>query len=139
VTGGMPANPIRNSLRERASDADRAGEPRSVSLCGSGKARAIGASADGSRIKLDGMGRAPRLLALGLLSVYRAALSPLLHVLCGPACRFEPSCSRFAAEAIGQHGLRRGGAMTLKRLARCHPLGGYGYDPVPVAGHIRKK
>jgi len=80
------------------------------------------------------------LLALGLLWFYRLALSPALHALLGPACRFEPSCSRFAADAIRDHGLGRGAAMTFKRLSRCHPLGGYGYDPVPVAtGRSRKK
>ena len=79
------------------------------------------------------------LLALGLLWLYHVALSPLLHALYGPACRFEPSCSRFAADAIREHGLGRGAVMTLKRLARCHPLGGHGYDPVPATGHSRKK
>jgi|SRR5215472_5475267 len=79
------------------------------------------------------------LLALGLLWLYRVALSPLFHALYGPACRFEPSCSRFAADAIREHGPGRGAAMTLRRLARCHPLGGHGYDPVPATGHSRKK
>jgi len=79
------------------------------------------------------------LAVLGLLWVYRVALSPLLHALFGPTCRFEPSCSRFAADAIRDYGLGRGAAMTFKRLARCHPLGGHGYDPVPAAGHGRKK
>jgi putative membrane protein insertion efficiency factor len=79
------------------------------------------------------------LLALGSLRLYRFALSPLLHALFGSACRFEPSCSRFAADAIRDLGLGRGAALTIKRLARCHPLGGHGYDPVPAAGHSRKK
>jgi putative membrane protein insertion efficiency factor len=74
-----------------------------------------------------------------LLWFYRFALSPLLHGLFGPACRFEPSCSRFAADAIRDHGLGRGGALTIKRLARCHPFGGHGYDPVPARGHSRKQ
>ena len=78
-------------------------------------------------------------LALGSLWLYRFALSPLLHAFFGPACRFEPSCSRFAADAIRDHGLGRGAAMAIKRLARCHPLGGHGYDPVPATGHSRKK
>jgi putative membrane protein insertion efficiency factor len=87
----------------------------------------------------NGPSRGLALAALGLLWVYRVALSPLLHALFGPACRFEPSCSRFAADAIRDHGVGRGTAMTFKRLARCHPLGGHGYDPVPAAGHSRKK
>lgn len=73
---------------------------------------------------------APRYLAIVLLSLYRFTLSPALHSLTGSACRFEPSCSRFAAEAIREHGLARGGLMAVRRLARCHPLGGHGYDPV---------
>ena len=79
------------------------------------------------------------LLALGSLWLYRFTLSPLLHALFGPACRFEPSCSRFAADAIREHGLGRGAALTIKRLARCHPLGGHGYDPVPATGNSRKR
>jgi len=87
----------------------------------------------------NGPRRGLTLLALGSLWFYRFALSPLLHALFGSACRFEPSCSRFAADAIRDHGLVRGAALTIKRLARCHPLGGHGYDPVPATGHSRKK
>lgn len=65
----------------------------------------------------------------GLLWAYKGAVSPLL----GPRCRFEPSCSTFAAEALIRHGLVRGGWMSVRRLCRCHPLGGSGYDPVPAA------
>jgi putative membrane protein insertion efficiency factor len=74
----------------------------------------------------------PRLFVLAFLNIYRFAVSPVLHALIGPACRFEPSCSRFASDAIRVHGVMRGGAMALRRLARCHPLGGQGYDPVPA-------
>lgn len=68
-----------------------------------------------------------RRLAVGLIRVYQVAIAPAL----GPACRYEPSCSRFASEAIETHGLLRGGWLALRRLSRCHPLGGHGYDPVP--------
>lgn len=71
--------------------------------------------------------RVARRAAGGLLQAYRLLLSPLL----GPACRYEPSCSRYAEEAIDVHGVWRGGWLALRRLARCHPLGGHGYDPVP--------
>ncbi len=66
-------------------------------------------------------------VSLQLLRFYQVSLSRLF----GPACRFEPSCSRYAAEAIEQFGLARGSWLAVRRLVRCHPLGGSGYDPVP--------
>lgn len=65
--------------------------------------------------------------ALALIRLYRWLLSPWL----GPACRFEPSCSRYAELAIERHGAVRGGWLAIRRLARCHPFGGAGLDPVP--------
>jgi putative membrane protein insertion efficiency factor len=63
----------------------------------------------------------------GLIWLYRMLISPLL----GPKCRFEPSCSAYAMEAIGRHGAWTGSLLSLRRLGRCHPWGGSGYDPVP--------
>lgn len=65
-------------------------------------------------------------LAIGLLRVYKYALSPLLP----PACRFTPSCSEYAAEAIGKYGVAKGALLGIRRLARCHPFSAGGYDPV---------
>lgn len=48
-----------------------------------------------------------------------------------PRCRFVPSCSDYALEAISVHGVVRGGWLSMRRLARCHPVGGHGFDPVP--------
>ncbi len=62
-----------------------------------------------------------------LIRFYQMAISPYLI----PSCRFTPSCSVYGIEAIRKHGPFRGGWLTLKRLARCHPWGGRGYDPVP--------
>jgi len=64
---------------------------------------------------------------LMLISAYRRALSPLLP----RACRFTPSCSVYAAEAIRRYGASRGLVLTMKRLSRCHPFHAGGYDPVP--------
>ncbi len=62
-----------------------------------------------------------------LLRLYRGAIRPFL----GTGCRFEPSCSCFAEEAIARHGVIRGSALGLHRLARCHPFHPGGFDPVP--------
>jgi putative membrane protein insertion efficiency factor len=81
---------------------------------------------------IDRLKSAPRLVALGVVAIYRAAISPAIHALNGPACRFEPSCSVYARDAIAEYGIFRGGAMALWRIARCNPMGGHGYDPVRV-------
>ena len=69
----------------------------------------------------------PRTLLILLLRAYQWTISPLL----GPACRYEPSCSQYAVEAVSRHGALRGSALAARRLTRCHPLGDSGYDPVP--------
>jgi uncharacterized protein len=69
------------------------------------------------------------LLALPI-QAYRFLVSPLLP----PSCRFLPTCSDYALEAVGRHGAVRGLGLSLRRLARCHPWGGSGYDPVPEPG-----
>ena len=71
-----------------------------------------------------------RLLAwplLALVGFYRIVISPWL----GNNCRFDPSCSAYALEALRVHGAFRGTWLTVQRIARCHPWGGSGYDPVP--------
>lgn len=70
------------------------------------------------------------LLALG---IYRFAFSPLLVVLFGHACRFTPTCAQYAHQALTSHGLWRGTGLALRRLLRCRPGGGWGYDPVSLA------
>jgi len=80
------------------------------------------------------MARVPAQIALALLRIYRAILSPMIMGIYGPACRFEPTCSEYAHQAITGFGLRRGSMMAARRLARCHPLGGHGFDPVPARG-----
>jgi uncharacterized protein len=69
-----------------------------------------------------------RSLALGALRGYKRFVSPILP----PACRFRPTCSEYAAEAIEKHGVLRGGTLAVRRLVRCGPWHPGGYDPVPL-------
>lgn len=68
-----------------------------------------------------------RRLLLVLIKAYRYGISPLL----GPSCRFFPSCSEYAAQAVEKYGAGHGAWLALKRIARCHPWHPGGYDPVP--------
>jgi putative membrane protein insertion efficiency factor len=64
---------------------------------------------------------------LAVIRFYRLAISPITP----PSCRFSPTCSAYAEEAIQKHGAGKGGWLALRRIFRCHPFGGKGYDPVP--------
>lgn len=79
--------------------------------------------------------RIARHIAILPIRFYQWFISPLL-----PAnCRYRPTCSEYAAEAISTHGPARGAWLTARRLLRCHPWGGSGYDPVPQAhGHAHR-
>jgi putative membrane protein insertion efficiency factor len=68
-----------------------------------------------------------RAIVLFLIRLYRLALSPWL----GSRCRFAPSCSEYASQAIARYGVLRGGALAVRRILRCHPWHEGGYDPVP--------
>lgn len=85
----------------------------------------------GNRNEKSGLAALPRRLLVGLVYGYRYLVSPII----GPRCRYLPTCSEYAVEALEKHGVLRGGWLALKRLGRCHPLtwigGGSGYDPVP--------
>ncbi len=76
---------------------------------------------------LDVLGRLLAWPLLLLVRIYRYTLSPLL----GVNCRYQPTCSEYAVEALRQHGAFRGMALAARRIGRCHPWGGAGYDPVP--------
>lgn len=71
---------------------------------------------------------------LGVLGVYRYGISPML----GRNCRFHPSCSEYAAEAVNEHGALKGSWLALKRVSCCHPFHPGGYDPVPKHSHHEK-
>ena len=66
-------------------------------------------------------------LLIGLIRGYKILISPLLP----PACRFQPTCSEYAMEAVERFGIFRGGGMAIMRVLRCHPFHPGGYDPVP--------
>jgi uncharacterized protein len=68
-----------------------------------------------------------RKVAVALIVMYQRVISPIL----GPACRYQPTCSEYAREAIERYGVARGGWLGAKRIARCHPFHEGGYDPVP--------
>jgi len=71
-------------------------------------------------------------LLLAAIRFYQLCLSPFL----GAGCRFTPSCSHYAAEAMEKHGVLKGGLMAIRRLLRCHPFGSSGFDPVPDSKQI---
>ena len=66
-------------------------------------------------------------LLILIVKIYQYTISPML----GPRCRFTPTCSQFAVEAIAKHGAIKGGWLAIKRVSRCHPRNPGGYDPVP--------
>jgi putative membrane protein insertion efficiency factor len=66
-----------------------------------------------------------------MFHLYQVAVSPYLAM----SCRFQPTCSSYARQAITRHGAVAGGLMALRRIARCHPWGGSGYEPVPAERH----
>ena len=67
-----------------------------------------------------------KLAALRMIRLYQQAVSPYLPAM----CRFDPSCSQYTAEAVARYGIIRGSWLGLKRILRCRPMGGQGYDPV---------
>ncbi len=68
---------------------------------------------------------------IALVRVYQRLLSPVLRLLLGRTCRFEPSCSHYAAACLETHGALRGGLLSVVRLCKCHPFHPGGYDPPP--------
>jgi putative membrane protein insertion efficiency factor len=77
-----------------------------------------------------------------VVRLYRLAISPVLAALFSPlglGCRFHPTCSRYALEAIQSHGALKGAWLTARRLGRCHPWGGSGEDPVPPAAETGRR
>lgn len=78
-------------------------------------------------------GRPLSTISLALIGLYRFSLAGLL----GGQCRFYPTCSSYAEDALRAHGFLAGWTLALKRIGRCHPWHAGGYDPVPLAGHCR--
>ncbi len=82
---------------------------------------------------MSGAVRVPGALLRGLIRLYQLVISPFLP----PSCRFQPTCSAYAVEALARHGALAGGWLALRRFARCHPWARWGYDPVPEAAARR--
>ena len=78
---------------------------------------------------MSALTRATTVPVIWLIRGYQYLVSPLI----GPCCRYQPTCSHYAIEALRRHGPIAGGWLALRRLVRCHPWGGFGYDPVPTA------
>jgi putative membrane protein insertion efficiency factor len=74
-------------------------------------------------------------ILIALVRFYQLAISPWTP----PACRFTPTCSSYAIEALREHGAARGLWLTVRRLSKCHPWGAFGYDPVPVSEPIEAR
>ena len=72
-------------------------------------------------------------VVLAPIHLYRRVLSPLKPY---PSCRFSPTCSRYAVDAIGMHGVLRGSYLAVKRILKCHPFHPGGHDPVPPRRHL---
>ncbi len=80
-----------------------------------------------SKVLINGMSK----ILIACVRVYQMFVSPVLLAIAGPSCRFTPSCSQYAIEAIGKHGPFRGSWYAMYRILRCQPFGKGGYDPVP--------
>lgn len=83
----------------------------------------------GAQRLLHALFRLPALVLVGLIRAYQLLVSPLL----GPVCRYAPSCSSYAVQAVQRHGAVRGTWLAGRRLLRCHPWAPGGWDPVPAA------
>ena len=83
------------------------------------------------RFTVDGASAVAKTLLLMVFAAYRVFVSPLLD----PACRFAPSCSMYASEAVRRHGAWHGGWLAARRITHCHPWNAGGYDPVPDRSH----
>ena len=77
----------------------------------------------------------PARIAVAAVRLYQLVLSPLTP----PHCRHLPTCSQYAIEALREHGILRGGWLAVRRIARCHPFGTSGFDPVPMRGDRRRR
>lgn len=76
-----------------------------------------------------------RKIISGIIGLYRYLVSPIL----GPSCRYSPSCSEYAQTSVMRFGIVKGGWIAIKRIARCHPWGHSGYDPVPEEKPVLNK
>jgi uncharacterized protein len=76
---------------------------------------------------MEKIGKSMRFIPISFIKFYQKLISPML----GPHCRFHPSCSQYAVEAITEHGTMKGVWLSVKRIVKCHPMHEGGFDPVP--------
>lgn len=129
IARGVPAQPAPPARRFRPR-AGGAGVNRSKEFRRGGIGFPRGATAGGAA---ETRMNWPQTFLLALLRIYKLVVSPVLHALVGPwnGCRFHPTCSQYTADAVRQHGALKGMALGVRRVCRCHPWGGSGFDPVP--------
>lgn len=127
--GSVPAEPRRNPrwVGHCGESSPRGGEG-AVSRLGPAVDQLVsgGPSSIGARLAAEG-GSALKFLVLAAIGFYRTSISPAIP----SSCRFYPTCSTYAHEAVSKFGVRRGLWLALNRFGRCRPWGAYGYDPVP--------
>lgn len=71
-------------------------------------------------------------ILISLIKLYKVTVSPVLKQFFGEGCRFTPTCSVYTIEALDKYGATKGLSLGIKRFSKCHPWGGFGYDPVPA-------
>ena len=110
--------------------ADHAPETGQGHACGVAPGFVSADPARRRRLAMSGISRVPGRILVALVRVYQLVLSPAM----APSCRHLPTCSEYAVEALRRHGVLRGGWLAVWRIARCHPFGTSGFDPVPMRG-----
>ena len=131
----MSTAPFESKSEPGGPTADRVPESGQGHACGVAPDFGSVAPARSPRLAMSGISRMPGRILAGLVRVYQLVLSPAM----APSCRHLPTCSEYAVEALRRHGVLRGGRLVVWRIARCHPFGTSGFDPVPARGEAPRR